>query len=51
MADNGITPPHYEFSEKYDIERDFAAGPKMIGHADFIRHWDKWCAYVLRVKK
>ncbi len=35
-----------------EIERDFAAaGLEVIGHADFIKHWDKWRAYVLRVKK
>ena len=35
-----------------DIERDFsAAGLEMIGHVDFIKHWDKWRTYVLRVKK
>jgi hypothetical protein len=35
-----------------DIERDFAAaGLEMIGHVDFIKYWDKWRTYVLRVKK
>ena len=35
-----------------DIERDFAAaGLELIGHTDFIKYWDKWRAYVLRVKK
>ena len=35
-----------------EIERDFAAaGLELIGHTDFIRYWDKWRAYVLRVKK
>lgn len=38
--------------KRSEIERDFAAaGLEMIGHADFIRYWDKWRAYVLRVKK
>lgn len=35
-----------------EIERDFAAaGLELIGHTDFIKYWDKWRAYVLRVKK
>jgi len=35
-----------------EIERDFAAaGLEVIGHADFVKYWDKWRAYVLRVKK
>lgn len=35
-----------------DIERDFAqAGLEIVGHVDFIKHWEKWRAYVLRVKK
>ena len=35
-----------------EIRRDFtAAGLEVIGHADFIKYWDKWRAYVLRVKK
>ena len=38
--------------KRAEIERDFAAaGLEVIGHADFIKHWDKWRAYVLRVKK
>jgi len=38
--------------KRSEIERDFAAaGLEMIGHTDFIRYWDKWRAYVLRVKK
>lgn len=38
--------------KRADIERDFsAAGLEMIGHVDFIKYWDKWRAYVLRVKK
>lgn len=35
-----------------EIERDFAAaGLETIGHVDFIKYWDKWRAYVLRVGK
>lgn len=35
-----------------EIESDFAAaGLEMVGHVDFIKHWDKWRAYVLRVRK
>lgn len=35
-----------------EIEKDFAAaGLEMIGHTDFIKYWDKWRTYVLRVKK
>ncbi len=38
--------------KRAEIERDFAAaGLELIGHRDFIKHWDKWRAYVLRVKK
>jgi len=37
---------------RQDIERDFAsAGLDIVGHVDFIKHWEKWRAYVLRVKK
>lgn len=35
-----------------EIENDFAlAGLEMVGHADFIKYFEKWRAYVLRVKK
>ena len=35
-----------------EIERDIAAaGLETIGYTDFIKYWDKWRAYVLRVKK
>lgn len=35
-----------------EIEHDFAAaGLVVTGHVDFIRYWDKWRTYVLRVKK
>jgi SAM-dependent methyltransferase len=27
-----------------------AAGLKLVGHVDFVKYWDKWRAYVLRVK-
>lgn len=38
--------------KRAEIEGDFAAaGLEVIGHTDFIKHWDKWRAYVLRVKK
>lgn len=38
--------------KRKDIERDFAeAGLEIIGSVDFIKHWDKWRTYVLRVKK
>ena len=28
-----------------------AAGLEIVGHADFLKYWEKWRAYVLRVKK
>ncbi len=35
-----------------EIENEvFAAGLEIVGHVDFLKHWDKWRAYVLRVKK
>ena len=35
-----------------DIESDFAAaGLEIVGHVDFVKYWDKWRAYVLKVKK
>ncbi len=38
--------------KRADIEADFvAAGLEIVGHVDFIKYWDKWRAYVLRVKK
>lgn len=34
-----------------EIEADFAAaGLRIVGHVDFLKHWDKWRAYVLEVK-
>lgn len=34
------------------IEQDFtAAGLELVGHVDFIKYWEKWRTYVLRVKK
>jgi len=38
--------------KRSEIESDFAAaGLEVIGHADFLKHWEKWRAYVLQVKK
>lgn len=35
-----------------EIERDFAdAGLDIVGHVDFIKYWEKWRTYVLRVRK
>lgn len=35
-----------------EIEGDFAAaGLDIVGHVDFIKYWDKWRAYVLRVRQ
>jgi SAM-dependent methyltransferase len=35
-----------------EIEADFAAaGLEVVGHADFVKYWEKWRAYVLRVNK
>lgn len=37
---------------RHEIESDFAAaGLEIVGHTDFVKYWDKWRAYVLRVKK
>lgn len=41
----------FVFSQR-EIEADFAAaGLQVIGHADFVKYWEKWRAYVLRVNK
>ena len=38
--------------KRSEIESDFqAAGLKLVGHADFLKYWEKWRAYVLRVEK
>lgn len=38
--------------KREDIERDFReAGLEIVGHVDFLKYWEKWRAYVLRVKK
>jgi SAM-dependent methyltransferase len=35
-----------------EIEADFAAaGLEIVGHTDFVKYWEKWRAYVLRVNK
>jgi SAM-dependent methyltransferase len=35
-----------------EIEADFAAaGLEVVGHSDFVKYWEKWRAYVLRVNK
>lgn len=35
-----------------EVEREFAeAGLTVVGHVDFIKYWDKWRTYVLRVRK
>lgn len=37
---------------RQDIEADFAAaGLSVVGHVDLLKYWEKWRAYVLRVKK
>lgn len=37
--------------KRQEIESEFsAAGLEVVGHADFVKYWDKWRAYVLRVK-
>jgi SAM-dependent methyltransferase len=34
------------------VESEFAAaGLDVVGHVDFIKYWDKWRAYVLRVRQ
>lgn len=49
----GYEGPRNRFILKRDaIERDFAAaGLTVIGHVDFLKYWDKWRIYVLRVNK
>ena len=38
--------------KRSEIEGDFAAaGLKVVGHTDFLKYWEKWRAYVLRVDK
>lgn len=35
-----------------EIEAEFAAaGLEVVGHADFLKYWDKWRAYVVRPKQ
>jgi hypothetical protein len=41
----------FVFSQR-EIEADIAAaGLKIVGHVDFVKYWEKWRAYVLRVNK
>ena len=38
--------------KRSEIESDIAAaGLEIVGHVDFLKYWDKWRAYVLRVRK
>lgn len=38
--------------ERAQVEREFGeAGLEIVGHVDFIKYWEKWRTYVLRVKK
>lgn len=37
---------------RQEIERDFASADlEIVGHVDFVKYWEKWRSYVLRVKK
>lgn len=51
--EQGVDAPRDRFLIKQsDIEREFSdAGLEIIGHVDFLKYWDKWRTYVLRVKK
>jgi len=50
--ETGRTEHNRYVIRRQDIEADFAeAGLSMIGHVDFLKHWDKWRAYVLSVNK
>lgn len=51
--ERGIATPRDRFMvERGEIESEFAAaGLEIVGHVDFLKYWDKWRTYVLRVKK
>lgn len=53
MRERGTAAPRDRFMvERAEIESEFsAAGLKIVGHVDFIKYWDKWRTYVLRVNK
>ncbi len=49
---SGKQPRDRFLATQAQIESDFAAaGLEIVGHIDFIKYWDKWRSYVLRVKK
>jgi SAM-dependent methyltransferase len=53
MRERGTAVPRDRFMvERGAIESEFsAAGLELVGHVDFLKYWDKWRTYVLRVKK
>ena len=53
LKTRGVDRPRDRFVfRQRDIEADFAAaGLTIVGHTDFIKYWEKWRAYVLRVNK
>jgi SAM-dependent methyltransferase len=53
MRERGTAAPRDRFMvERGEIESEFsAAGLEIVGHVDFLKYWDKWRTYVLRVKK
>lgn len=53
LREQGDSGPRDRFLIKQvEIEAEFAAaGLQVVGHVDFLKYWDKWRAYVLRVRK
>ncbi len=53
LIEKGPDRPRDRFLfERAVIEKDFTdAGLEIVGHVDFIKYYDKWRTYVLRVKK
>jgi ubiquinone/menaquinone biosynthesis C-methylase UbiE len=53
MRERGTEGPRDRFLvERAVIESEFsAAGLQVVGHVDFLKYWDKWRTYVLRVNK
>jgi SAM-dependent methyltransferase len=46
------TPQNRFLVGKKQIEQEFtAAGLEIVGHVDFLKYWDKWRTYVLRVRR
>jgi hypothetical protein len=53
MRERGTEGPRDRFLvERAVIESEFSeAGLQVVGHVDFLKYWDKWRTYVLRVEK